>query len=102
MVENAIGRQPIGELLDVSTTGLSFLYSADVDAIQESDQINVVSASGEVHLQGFPYQNRNDFDYIRNFPFNAYRMRRRGVCFLDLTADQRSALDDLISAISQT
>jgi hypothetical protein len=99
VVENASGRQFIGELLDISTTGLAFVYSADVDAIQESEQLNVVSASGKLHLKEIPYQNRNDFDYIRNYPFDAYRMRRRGVRFAALTETQEDALAAFIEAI---
>jgi hypothetical protein len=100
-VENAESRQPIGDLIDISVNGLAFVYAAEVDAVQESGRLNVVAASGEVHLERIPYQNKNDFDYIRNYPFDAYRMRRRGVCFAGLTETHKSALAVLIKAIHQ-
>jgi hypothetical protein len=99
LVENAESRNPIGELLDISANGLAFVYSADVDAVQESEQLNVVSVSGEVLLKQIPYQNLNDFDYIRNYPFDAYRLRRRGVSFTTLTETQEGALTKFIKAI---
>lgn len=99
LVENAAGRHPIGELLDISAKGLAFVYSAEVDALRESELLNVVSVSGEVHLEEIPYQNRNDFDYIRNYPFDAYRLRRRGVNFAALTEAQESSLREFIKAI---
>jgi hypothetical protein len=100
-VENSEGRQPIGDLLDISADGLSFIYSADVDAVEESTLLNIVSASGEIQIESVPYQNRNDFDYIRNFPFGAYRMRRRGVSFTALTPDQKRSLIAFIDGISR-
>jgi hypothetical protein len=98
-VENAESRISIGDLLDISASGLSFVYLADVDAIEESTQLNIVSASGEVYIEQVTYQSRNDFDYIRNYPFDAYRMRRRGVSFAGLTEAHKSALAVLIKAI---
>lgn len=97
-VENAENRQSIGDLLDISNSGLAFVYSAGVDAIQESEQLNVVSASGEVYLKFVPYHNMNDFDYIRNYPFDAYPMRRRGVSFKALTESQEGSLREFIKA----
>ena len=99
VVENAAGSHPIGELLDISANGLSFVYSAEVEALRESERLNIVSASGEVHLEQIPYQNMNDFDYIRNYPFDAYRLRRRGVSFAALTDTQENSLAEFIKAI---
>lgn len=99
LVENAANREPLGELLDISANGLAFVYSADVEALQESGQLNVVSVSREVSLEKISYQNINDFDYIRNYPFDAYPMRRRGVSFTALTEEQAISLEAFIKAI---
>jgi hypothetical protein len=99
LVENADSRQRIGDLIDISADGLAFVYSAEVDEVQESGRLNVVAASGEVHLERIPYKNMNDFDYIRNYPFDAYRLRRRGVCFAGLTEAHISSLAVLIRAL---
>ncbi|MDJ0782528.1 MAG: hypothetical protein QNJ22_11185 [Desulfosarcinaceae bacterium] len=102
LVENAEGRHPIGDLLDISADGLSFIYSADVDAVLESTYLNIVSVSGEIQLEKIPYQNKNDFDFIRNYPFDAYRMRRRGVSFTELTEPQKESLIAFIDGLSQS
>jgi hypothetical protein len=101
LVKNAESGVTIGDLLDVSASGLSFVYATDVDAIEESSRLSVVSVSGEVHLKAVPYHNRNDFDYIRSYPFEAYRMRRRGVCFAELSEPNKDALVALINTINQ-
>jgi hypothetical protein len=101
LVENSESRQPIGDLLDISASGLSFIYSADMETIEESAQLNIITASGEIHVEQVFYQNKNDFDFIGNFPFNPYRMRRRGVRFVELTEVQRAALATIVEAIRQ-
>jgi hypothetical protein len=100
LVENADNQKAIGDLLDISDLGLAFIYSTEVETLQESNLLNIVSPTGEVHIEKIPYNNMNDFDYVRNYPFDAYRLRRRGVRFSGLDGEQKHALQILIKLIN--
>ena len=85
----------IGQVIDVSISGLAFTYMADEEPPNGSFELDIFLAGQAFYLQEVPFRAVSDFD-SDGIPFSSVRTRRMGVQFGDLTPDQTSQLEYFI------
>lgn len=79
----------VGQITDISRTGLSFRYIGYQDSSQSS-ALNVLSAHSS--FLKMPFETIFDFEIGSEFFLGSIPIRRRGVRFRNLTTDHRSKL----------
>ena len=83
-------------MIDIGLGGLSFRYiDTDIDP-SPSDDLLILLNKPRFYLDHLPYQLVTDNHLPNEFIFSAVTVRRMGVEFGDLTATQRTQLEDFI------
>ena len=77
----------VGQILDISTGGLSFRYISDVALGSKASEVTLVSAENKSYLRGLPVQAISDFE-IAKMPFGIMSPRRYGLKFGKLSEQQ--------------
>ncbi len=85
----------IGQILDISVSGLAFTYFSTNGASQDSHGLDLL-AEGGVCLENVPFETVNDIVIPNEHPFSQITMRRRSIKFGDLTADHTLYIENLI------
>ena len=78
----------VGKILDISTSGLAFLYSAASMQKDESRHFDIILAGPRFSLGKVPFKTISDFEIPMECPVGFMAPRRRGVQFGDLTDNQ--------------
>jgi len=85
----------VGDILDISMTGLSFRYLADGAAHNGSSKVTIAFPESTYYLRELPIETVSDFE-IAKMPFGSLSPRRRSLKFGSLTQSQRSHLEYFI------
>ena len=93
----------LGEIIDISLTGLSFRYLASGGPANGSRRLNIFLTERGFYLDDLPFETVSDVGTYK-IPFTPVSMRRSGVQFEALTEDQISGLKYFIHhfAMSKT
>lgn len=85
----------LGEVVDISSGGLSFRYLATEEPPNGSYKLNIFRSEHDLYLNDMPFETVSDFGTYE-IPFVPVTMRRSGVQFRALTHNQRSQLEYFI------
>ena len=86
----------LGQMIDVGLGGLSFRYIEPEIDPSPSHELLILLNKPRFYLQSLPYRMVNDYELPNEFIFSAVTVRRMGVEFGNLTAAQRTQLEDFI------
>lgn len=89
----------IGQLIDLSLSGLAFTYFSTNGAAPDSDGLDLLAA-GNIHLQDIPYQTVSDFVLPNEQPFSQIIMRRRCIKFKALPPEIATSIEQIIQICS--
>lgn len=82
-------KEPVGQLVDISTCGLSFIYAVNGEKdVIDDETITIVRSTLEVCIEGLFYRNVNDFDVTESYPSFKVEKRRRGLELIKLSQKQ--------------
>ena len=86
----------VGKIIDVSTSGLAFFYTAASIHKDEPRQLDIILAGSRFSLSQVPFKTVSDVEISMECPVGFMAPRRRGVQFGDLTDDQKLELEYFI------
>jgi len=90
----------IGQILDISLSGLAFSYFSTNGASQEPEGIDLL-AEGEGCMEDVPFETVNDFVIPNKQPFSQITMRRRCIKFGNLATEHMLYIENLINKYRQ-
>lgn len=88
----------VGTIIDISTCGLAFFYTAASKQKDESCKLDIILAGPRFSLGKVPFKTISDFEISMECPVGFMAPRRRGVQFGDLTDNQKLELEDFIQS----
>ncbi len=88
----------LGQMIDISLSGLSFKYidSALALKLSPSAELMILLTKPRFLLDRIPYRTVADFELANEFSFSSIPIRRRCVEFEVMSLDKRSRLEDFI------
>lgn len=87
----------IGQIMDISLTGLSFRYVASRARTKESSELTILATDGSLDLGKISFRTIWDWDMPQQFSLGSITLRQCGVQFRGLTHKQRLDLQYFIS-----
>jgi hypothetical protein len=88
----------LGEIIDISMSGLSFRYMVDSEElVNQSRELDILFGDDDFYLDRLLFVTISDRMTSNGLPFSTMLMRRRGVQFSDLSAPQQSELEYFIT-----
>ena len=88
----------VGKIIEISTSGLAFLYSAASMQKDESRNLDIILAGPRFSVGEVPFKTISDFEIPMECPVGFMAPRRRGVQFGDLTDNQKLELEYFIQS----
>jgi len=88
----------VGQIVNISETGLEFRYVASRERSQESTVLSIELTDHTFRLEHLPFKVVWDFAMPQDFSTGSISLRYCGVEFRNLTDDQRRALRDFIQS----
>lgn len=88
----------LGQMIDISLSGLSFQYIDSALALKQSpsSELMILLTKPRFFLDRIPYRTVADFELANEFSFSSIPIRRRCVEFEVMSLDKRSQLEDFI------
>lgn len=89
-------------VLDISMGGLSFRYFEGADKLikelgdDKLGKIEITAVGKDFHLNNIPFKSIYDHELKSEMPFDALKIRKRGVVFGNLSPHQKSELEGFI------
>jgi len=87
--------QRLGEIIDISRSGIAFRYMDGTNSIPPATKLNIFSSTHSLFLSNFTFEGISDIQ-IEGHPTSAIFMRRLGGKFVSLTEKQQAQLDNFI------
>lgn len=85
----------LGEILDISHSGISFRYMDGQDNFKPATGLNIFSSTHSLFLSNYPFEAVSDVQ-MDGHPTSAIFMRRHSGKFTSLTQQQQEQLDSFI------
>ncbi len=88
----------LGQMIDISLSGLSFQYIDSALTLNQSpsSELIILMTKPRFFLDRIPYRTVADFELANEFSFSSIPVRRRCVEFEVMSLDKRSQLEDFI------
>jgi hypothetical protein len=88
----------LGQMIDISLSGLSFQYIDSTLALKQSRsaELMILLTKPRFSIDRIPYHTIADFELANEFSFSSIPLRRRCVEFGVMSLDKRSQLEDFI------
>ena len=86
----------LGQIKDISKTGLAFHYIDHGDALGEVSELKIIVGKGGLYLDKLPFKKVADFQLKNEHCFSSLRMRQIGLQFGDLTSRQCIRIEHFI------
>jgi hypothetical protein len=98
----AIKSKPIkmGEIKNVSRSGLSFHYAANLNEERNARKIDIVLAENAICLKGLNFRTIADTEVDEGRPYAPIKTKQQQIQFLDLTTTQKKMIERLIKTHS--
>jgi hypothetical protein len=90
------GFTALGQIIDISRSGLSFRYVASEARTNGSAELSILITDGSFSIERVPFKTVWDAAMPREFSFGAITLRHCGVQFGDLSHGQRVDLEYFI------
>lgn len=88
--------QCMGEIVEISRSGLSFLYIDTECILKNNCEMDILFIDEDFHLSRLPFKAVEDRSITADTPFDVIRMKHLAVKFEELTNKQKSKLDLLL------
>ena len=85
--------EEIGQLLDISLSGLALRCFANGKATQDYSQLDIFLSGGDFAIGGISIKTVSDTGLANRSPFSTVIFKRYGVKFENLTREQKAGLD---------
>ena len=85
----------LGQIVDISMSGMAFTYLADSDPIGTAEELNILANQG-ICVEKIPYTTVTDVVVPNETPFSTIIMRRHCIKFADLTTETKTKIQKLI------
>lgn len=92
----------LGEIKNVSRSGLSFHYAVDRKQSRSARKIDIVLAENAICLEGLNFKTIADTEVDEGRPYAPIKTKQQQVQFLDLTTRQKAMIERLIQSHSDT
>jgi hypothetical protein len=86
----------LGQIKDISKTGLAFHYIDHDDAPGEVSELKIIIGKGGLYLDKLPFKKVADFRLKNEYSFSSLIMRQIGLQFGDLTSRQYIRIEHFI------
>jgi hypothetical protein len=86
----------LGQIKDISKTGLAFRYIDHGDASGEASELKIIIRKGGLYLDKLPFKKVADFQLKNEYSFSSLIMRQIGLQFGDLTSRQYIRIEHFI------
>jgi len=86
----------LGQIKDISKTGLAFHYIDHGDAPGEVSELKIIIGKGGLYLDKLPFKKVADFRLKNEYSFSSLIMRQIGLQFGDLTSRQYIRIENFI------
>lgn len=86
----------MGEIVEISRSGLSFRYIATDRMLNQACEMDILFIDEDFHLSRLPFQTVDDRSINSETPFDVLRMKRFAVKFGGLTSKQKLKLDHIL------
>lgn len=93
----AVQGATIGQILDVSRSGIAFKYIAADQEQAAISWLRIISCHDSFHLPELRIEEVYDTPLAPENPYACLRMRRRGLLFRELSGEQDAALERFIA-----
>ena len=90
----------LGNITEMSCMGLSFTYIAGIDQTKTAFRLDLFLSGRGFLLRNVECKTISDSIEFNHIPFSSVPMRRVGVQFVNLTAQQATQLDTIINEIT--
>ncbi len=90
---NSENKKDIGQLLDISKTGLSLRYFINGEKAHNYSSLGIFLSGGNFIIDQIPFRVVTDAELNSNQPFSTIILRRYAVQFDKLTPEQTAMLD---------
>ena len=90
------GTNSLGAMLDISMGGLSYRYIPNDDSQSRAVELDIFLSGNGFKAENLPFRIVTDFEIDPEVPFSRIPLRRSGVQFGSLTAQQITQLEDVI------
>ncbi|MCF8067681.1 MAG: PilZ domain-containing protein [Desulfobacterales bacterium] len=101
----AVERKPsniLGQVIDISEGGLSFLYIDNGLAPEKTSKIGIYFSGEKFYFDEVNVENISDSPMLNKSPFTPFCLRRRSVKFGAISDDQALGLEKFISNHTRT
>jgi hypothetical protein len=86
----------LGQIQDISTSGLSFCYIEDHGQTDDAQELKIIVGNRGLYLDKIPFTKIFDCEITNKYSFSSIKMRQIGLQFGELTAEQQHRLHDFI------
>ncbi len=86
----------MGEIVEISRSGLSFRYIATDRRLEQHCEMDILFIDEDFHLSRLPFQMIEDRSIASDLSFDVLRMKHLAVKFGGLTSKQKLKLDHLL------
>jgi hypothetical protein len=86
----------LGQIKDISTRGISFLYIGKDDEPTVTNHLKIILGGSGLYMDNVPIKKIADFEVESEYSFSTIKMRQIGLQFCDLTPEQKHRLQDFI------
>jgi hypothetical protein len=86
----------LGQIQDISTSGLSFRYIEDHGQTDDAQELKIIVGNRGLYLDKIPFTKIFDCEITNQYSFSSIKMRQIGLQFGELTAEQQHRLHDFI------
>jgi hypothetical protein len=91
----------LGEILDISIAGLAFQYVSTGTKLNGCSELDILLDQKGLYSVMLPFKTISDFELDYGVPAGSVRMRRRGVQFTSLRANQLALLENFIKTFTE-
>lgn len=86
----------LGQIKDISISGLSFHYIDDHDHSDEAQELKIILGDYGLYMDKVPFKKIADFEINSEYSFSSIKMRQISLEFGELTREQQHRLDNFI------
>ena len=86
----------LGQIQDISTSGLSFRYIEDHGQTDDAQELKIIVGNRGLYLDKIPFTKIFDCEITNKYSFSSIKMRQIGLQFGELTTEQQHRLHDFI------
>jgi len=86
----------LGQIKDISRTGLAFRYIDHGNATGEANELKIIIGQAGLYLDKLPFKKVTDFQLKNEHRFSSIKMRQIGLQFGELTSRQQTRIEHFI------